>query len=85
MASFVVMIQSLSGAVMWLSVRRCGHIPLIEALGMGVAFGTLTGLIGAQATVMIGAGGIGWLLPLVFAITLTILRRVKPVSLAARS
>ena len=49
---------------------------------MGVALGTLTGLLGAQATVGLGAGGIGWLLPLVFALVLLILRRAKQVSLA---
>ena len=61
--SLVVAVQVLTGALLWQLAR--GPVPtrVAEVIGMGLALGTLTSLLGTQALLPLGLGRFGWFLP----------------------
>lgn len=64
----VVAIQGCTGALWWSLTRRRGPVPAMEALGMGLALGTLGALLAAQLLRTTPVGGVGWLAPTVLAV-----------------
>ncbi len=81
LALCVVGAQTASGSVLWIWGRRSAHTSLMEALGMGLALGSLLALLGSQITVAVGVGVIGWILPILLALLLLILSRLRRVDL----
>jgi hypothetical protein len=61
--TLVVVVQVVTGAVLWLLARGPAPAYATEVVGMGLALGTLTSLLGTQALLPAGWGGLGWLLP----------------------
>ena len=81
LALCVVGAQTASGSVLWMWGRRSARTTLVEAIGMGLALGSLLALIGSQITLALGAGVIGWILPVLLAALLVVLRQMGQVDL----
>jgi len=77
LGALVAAIQVASGALIWLAVRGSRSTSLIEAIGVGVALGTVLSLIGTQLSLLVGFSSLGWLLPIPLALLILLLNRFK--------
>lgn len=77
LGSLVVGLQVASGALIWLAVRGGRSTSLIEAIGVGVALGTVLSLNGTQLSILVGFSSVGWLLPIFLALLILLLRRLR--------
>ena len=81
LGAFVVGIQVASGSLIWLAVRGSRSTSLIEAIGVGVALGTILSLIGSQLSILVGFSSLGWLLPILLALSILLVCRLRGQSL----
>ena len=81
LGALVVGVQVAGGSLIWLGVRGSRSTSLIEAVGVGVALGTVVSLIGSQLSVLIGFSNVGWLLPILLALLILMVCRLRGQSL----
>ena len=63
----VVLIQIGAGASIWLNIMHPRSVAVVESVGMGLALGSIFGVIGHQLFLSTPIRSFGWLLPVVVA------------------
>ena len=73
----VVVLQTLTGVLVWRAVRGEAPAPWSELVGMGLALGTLTSLVSAQLLRPTPLAAIGWIVPLLLGLVAMASPRVR--------
>ena len=64
----VVLIQIAAGASIWLNIMNPRSVAAVESVGMGLALGSIFGVVGHQLFLSTPIRSFGWLLPVVVAL-----------------
>jgi hypothetical protein len=81
----ILLIQIVTGSVIWALLRHGSHVSPLELFGMGFVIGSLLSLLSSQVLIRTPMSGISWLLPsLLLVLALSLLRqRMRFASIAA--
>ena len=76
----VVLIQIGAGASIWLNIMHPRSVEVVESVGMGLALGSIFGVIGHQLFLSTPIHSFGWLLPVVVASIVHLFSRKNQIS-----
>ena len=76
----VVVIQIAAGASIWLNIMRPRSVAAVESVGMGLALGSIFGVVGHQLFLSTPIRPYGWLLPVVVALVVHFFSRKSQIT-----
>ena len=76
----VVVIQIAAGASIWLNIMHPRSVAAVESVGMGLALGSIFGVVGHQLFLFTPIRSYGWLLPVVVALVVHFFSRKNQIT-----
>jgi hypothetical protein len=76
----VVLIQIAAGASIWLNIMHPRSVAAVESVGMGLALGSIFGVVGHQLFLFTPIRSYGWLLPIVVALVVHFFSRKNQIT-----
>jgi hypothetical protein len=76
----VVLIQIAAGASIWLNIMNPRSVAAVESVGMGLALGSIFGVVGHQLFLFTPIRSYGWLLPVVVALVVHFFSRKNQIT-----
>jgi len=76
----VVLIQIAAGASIWLNIMNPRSVAAVESVGMGLALGSIFGVVGHQLFLSTPIHSYGWLLPVVVALVVHFFSRKNQIT-----
>ena len=76
----VVVIQIAAGASIWLNIMNPRSVAAVESVGMGLALGSIFGVVGHQLFLFTPISSYGWLLPVVVALVIHFFSRKNQIT-----